>query len=100
MHAAGTTSRDRHYNRRMTTTIDAPSALANDLEGLTETDAARITAAIAANCAPTTLHAYAWAWSHFATGCRRPRPGPAARHPATVCANLTERADQASASAR
>jgi hypothetical protein len=49
--------------------------LAAELAGLTPTDAGRIIDAIAANCAPNTLHAYAWAWSHWAAWCaflRRP----------------------------
>jgi hypothetical protein len=50
----------------LTTTPSAPSsAPVTELAGLTPADAARIAEVIAANYAPTTLHAYAWAWGHF-----------------------------------
>ncbi len=84
------------YNRRMTnptTHTTTPPALIADLPGLSTTDTARITRAIAATYAPNTLSAYGWAWRHFttlcagrdldplpatpaaaSTRCRRPRP--------------------------
>src|SRR5680860_647169 len=77
----------------MTTTSAVPS----DLDGfaeLTATDEARITEAIAATYAPTTLSAYAWAWSHWATWCDGRDLDPLPATPAAVCAYLTERAEQ------
>jgi integrase len=91
----------RGYNLRMTTTANpsatpsAPSsALAAELAGLTPTDAARITDAIAANYAPNTLHAYAWARSHWAAWCAGRDLDPLPATPAAVCAYLVERAEQ------
>jgi hypothetical protein len=84
----------------MTTTPDTPSAPpsapAVELVGLTPTDAARITEAIAATYAPNTLHAYAyaWAWSHWAAWCAGRDLDPLPATPAAVCAYLTERAEQ------
>jgi hypothetical protein len=85
------------YNRRMTTTAtpSAPgSMLAAELAGLAPTDAARIIDAIAANYAPNTLHAYAWAWSHWAAWCAGRDLDPLPATPAAVCAYLAERAEQ------
>jgi integrase len=82
------------YNRRMTTTPAAPSALIAELEGLTPTDTDRIAQAIAATYAPTTLHAYAWAWRHFTAWCAGRDLVPLPATPAAVCAYLTERAAQ------
>lgn len=85
------------YNRRMTTTATASapgSMLAAELAGLAPTDAARIIDAIAANYAPNTLHAYAWAWSHWAAWCAGRDLDPLPATPAAVCAYLAERAEQ------
>lgn len=71
-----------------------PSSPVIDLAGLTSSDAARIAEAIAANYAPTTVRAYAWAWSHFARWCAGRGLDPLPATPAAVCAYLTERAEQ------
>lgn len=71
-----------------------PAAPAVELAGLTPTDAARITEAIAANYAPNTLHAYAWAWSHWFAWCAGRGLESLPATPAAVCAYLTERAEQ------
>lgn len=85
----------------MTTTPDTPSAppsaqsTAVELAGLTPTDAARITGAIAATYAtyaPNTLHAYAWAWRHWTSWSAGRGLDPLPATPAAVCAYLTERA--------
>jgi integrase len=68
------------------------SAPVHGLDGLTATDQARITAAIAATYLPATMHAYAWAWSHFACWCAGRGLDPLPSTPAAVCAYLTERA--------
>jgi len=67
---------------------------ADPLAGLTETDAARITTAIAANHAESTLAVYACAWRRWEAWCvgRSLESLPGA--PAAVCAYLTERAAQ------
>jgi len=78
----------------MTTFLDTASALLSELEGLTETEADRIAAAITANYAPTTLAAYAWAWRHFASWCAGRGLDPLPATAATVCVYLTERAEQ------
>lgn len=71
-----------------------PSAVVSDLEGLTPTDSARIAEAIAANYAPSTLHAYTWAWSHWVAWCAGRDLDPLPATPAAVCAYLVERAEQ------
>ena len=81
------------YNRPMTTTSAVPSELAG-FDELTATDEARITEAITATYAPTTLHAYAWAWSHWAGWCDGRALDPLPGTPAAVCAYLVERAEQ------
>jgi hypothetical protein len=81
----------------MTTTAPSyalSSLLGAELTGLTPTDAARISQAIAPTYAPNTLHAHTWAWSHWATWCADRDLDPLPVTPAAVCAYLTERAEQ------
>jgi integrase len=71
-----------------------PPALAIDLAGLSETDAARIAAVIAANHAPTTLVVYAYAWRQWQAWCIARGLCPLPASPIAVCAYLAERAEQ------
>lgn len=106
----------RRYNRQMTTSPAnspanlptlaaeaasahassnvAPGAAADPLAGLTETDIGRITTAIAANHAETTLAVYACAWRRWEDWCVGRGLDPLPGAPAAVCAYLTERAAQ------
>ncbi len=70
------------------------SSLVAELADLDPDDADRITAALAANYASTTLHAYAWAWRHWSAWCTGRDLNPLPATPVAVCAYLTERAEQ------
>lgn len=89
----------RGYTRRMTSPTSRESAVstpdsAPELAALTPTEAARITGAITANYAPTTIAAYGWAWRHFSTWCTSRDLEPLPATATTVCLYLTERAEQ------
>lgn len=71
-----------------------PPGLAIDLAGLSEPDAARIAAVVAANHAPTTLAVYAYAWGQWQSWCAGHGLCSLPATPVAVCAYLAERAEQ------
>lgn len=88
-----------HYNRVMTTfptvahtvmSADPSDALPT---GLTETDAARIAAAISAARADSTRAVYAHAWNQWERWCAARDLSPLPAQPLAVCAYLIDRAE-------
>ena len=71
-----------------------PGGAADPRAGLTETDIGRITTAIAANHAKSTLAVYACAWRRWEAWCLGRGLDPLPGASAVVCAYLTERAAQ------
>ncbi len=94
---SGRCRRSRRYNTAMTISLtpapgSAPATRSRDY--LTEDDAARIAAALAATHAENTRKVYAFAWDQWARWCRGRGIAAFPAAPSAVCAYLTERADQ------
>lgn len=73
---------------------DLPSHPLDRRAGLTEDDATRIAAALAATHADSTRQVYAFAWRRWVSWCAGRGIAPFPAEPAAVCAYLTECAEQ------